>query len=159
MSRDELSLKIESDPDLVEKLGEFVGPTNLDGMTEPIEEVFYYNSLRSQFNPENPEETPRHYVVYAKRNYSKKTVITIRQTYEGYSTPTIEDLPLVHEFQVGEGWPYGIFPDKVRYDDVCMVYTYRSKTMPGMSTEIPVPFDVYERFKQLFDELPWEEER
>jgi len=161
--KDEMTLRIETSPELVERLAEFVGPTNLDGMTTPMSEVFYYNLLKTQPSLENPAE--RRYIVYAKKGpLGRRTVFTIRQLFEGMGFE-IENLPLVHQWAMwDEGWsPRG---DKIYPDEVCVtegepVVKYRWYDNKGEPDEHyledPVTIDVYRRLRALFDVLPWKE--
>lgn len=151
----ELSLKIEEYPELVEKLGEFLTPTNLDSEAHPMKDVFYYTLLKS--HPE--DEKQRQYIVYAEPIHGNRTKFTIRQLYEGWAAPTLKDWPLVHEWiHPPERWK--VLPDVVivRSPAFDVTYRYYQDEEKQISYDMPVMYSVYERFKELFDELPWEEE-
>jgi len=156
MSKDETSIRIESFPNLVESLAEFIGPTNLDGEVNPMMEVFHYTIMRSQQDPQ------RLYIAYAQRGYDGKIHFRIRMPLEGFPGP-LEEAPLVHEWTHPKE-KIGMYPDKVVIKEAgftprLVEYWYRQERLDDDAAYyvVPVTLDVYECLKELFDELPWEE--
>lgn len=146
-----MAYPLEKNAAVFDAFTRFFEKTLLEGSVQPLEETFYFSCMT------HAEDPSKRYVAYVVDDLGGPRIY-IRQMLEGF-VGGVDELPLVHSFQLSRRFPLNIFPDSVDiFEDKYVLYRYDQET-EGEIRSIKVEKKIYQRLRELFEEPLWIENK